>query len=59
MTGMRKLAFITVSCRRFIGFHARVYLNHSYLRDWLGNLAMKTMVLQFVGRSATLHNPLF
>ena len=22
--------------------------NHSYLRDWLGNLAMKTMVLQFM-----------
>ena len=23
-------------------------LNHSYLRDWFGNLAMKTMVLQFM-----------
>ena len=25
-----------------------VLSNHSYLRDWLGNLAMKTMVLQFM-----------
>ena len=26
----------------------RILLQHSYLRDWLGNLALKTMVLQFM-----------
>ena len=33
---------------KFNYFQCNTALQHGYLRDWFGNLAMKTIVLQFM-----------